>query len=55
MTAGEIGYYLNKSKRSLDSILLSTTLPEDILFLNAFEIGKSFDTYKNKDESVFVN
>jgi len=49
-----IGYYLKKSKRSLDSILPSTTPPEDII-LNAFEIGKGFDTNKNEDESAFVN
>jgi hypothetical protein len=54
LTVSGIGYYLKKSKRSLDSILPSTTPPEDII-LNAFEIGKGFDTYKNKDKSAFVN
>jgi ATPase subunit of ABC transporter with duplicated ATPase domains len=52
LIAGGIGYYFNKSERSLVSILEPTAAPEFII-LEAFKNGKDFSTYKNRVESAF--
>jgi hypothetical protein len=54
LSAGGIGYYLYKSKQSLESILPPTNSPEDIV-LHAFKVGKGLDAYKVKDETAFVD
>jgi len=53
LAVGGTGYYLYKSKSSPDSLLPSMTPPEDII-LNAFKVGKGFDSFQAEDDLADV-